>query len=311
MPIPRNPMTQRLWLTGLIPAAFTPLKADGSLNLDAVPALVEHFLRDGVSGLYVCGSTGEGVSLTREERMAVAEAYTAAAARRIPVVVQVGHNSLREARLLAEHAQKIGADAVSATPPMYFKPANTEAVVACMAEVAAGAPDLAFYYYHIPPMTGVNVDMAALNTLGRERIPTWAGVKFSSTSVYDMVAALNAPGAFNFVFGSDEMLLSGLVAGAHGAVGSTYNFAAPLFNKVIAAFQAGDIVAAQRHQLRATTMILTILRHGALPALKAVMSLIGYDCGPTRLPHLPLTSAQVAALRADLDASGFFDWATN
>ena len=132
-------MTKHLWLTGLNPAAFTPLKADGSLNLDAVPALVEHLLRDGVSGLYVCGSTGEGVSLTREERMAVAEAYTAAAARRIPVVVQVGHNSLREARLLAEHAQKIGADAVSATPPMYFKPANTEAVVACLTEVAAGA----------------------------------------------------------------------------------------------------------------------------------------------------------------------------
>lgn len=302
-------MSKHLWLTGLIPATFTPMKADGSLNLSAIPALTEQLLRDGVRGLYVCGSTGEGVSLTREERMAVAEAYVVAAAGRVPVVVQVGHNSLGEARLLAEHAQKIGADGISATPPMYFKPANVEMVVACMAEVAAGAPDLPFYYYHIPPMTGVNVDMAALSELSSERIPTWAGVKFSSTAVHDMMAGLNAPGGFNFVFGSDEMLLSGLIAGAHGAVGSTYNFAAPLFNKLIAALQAGDIAAALRHQQRATAMILTILRHGSTPALKAVMGLIGHDCGPTRLPIAPLTPTQIAALRADLEVSGFFDWA--
>ena len=132
---------------GLIAATYTPLRSNGSLNLDRVPPLVEHLLGDGVGGLYVCGSTGEGVSLTGDERRAVAEAYTAAAAGRVAVIVQVGHNSLAEARSLAEHAQQIGADAISATCPSYFKISTAELLVDCMAEAAAGAPDLPFYYY--------------------------------------------------------------------------------------------------------------------------------------------------------------------
>jgi len=302
--------SNRFRLNGLLPATFTPLHADGSLNLAVVEPIVEHLIRDGVTGLYVCGSTGEGVSLAREERMAAAEAFITAARGRVPVVVQVGHNSLAEARLLAAHAQSAGAAAMSATPPSYFKPPTLAALVASMAEIAAAAPNLPFYYYHIPLMTGVTTNVAVLLRAGGEQIPTLAGVKFSYSAVFDLQAAAAVEdGRYNLLFGSDEMLFSGLCAGAHGAVGTTYNFAAPLFNRIIAAYAACDLPTAQRLQAHAVEMIDLILGYGGVGAFKAVMSFFDLDCGPVRLPLIALTDAQQQSLRQDLAAIGFFDWA--
>ncbi len=165
-------MEKTLKITGLVPAVFTPMHEDGSLNLTMVPVMVEHLLAQGASGLYVNGSTGEGVSLTSSERIAVAEAYVQAAGGRVPVIIQVGHNSLAEARALAAHAQAIGADAISATPPSYFKPGTLDALVDCMAQVSAGAHRLPFYYYHIPSVTGVDLDMVDFLALaGRHAAP--------------------------------------------------------------------------------------------------------------------------------------------
>ena len=299
----------RFWITGLVPATFTPFHADGSLNLGLVEPLVEHLIRDGVTGLYVCGSTGEGISLTREERMATSAAFVAATRKRIPVVVQVGHNSIAEARLLAAHAQSVGADAISATPPSYFKPPTLTALIDSMAEIAAAAPDLPFYYYHIPGMTGVTPNIAALVRDGQASIPTLVGVKFSHTAVFDMQAALAVEdGRYNLLFGSDEMMLSGLCGGAHGAVGSTYNFAAPLFNRIIAAFTARDMPTAQRLQAHAVEMVNVLVRHGGNAAIKSVMAFLDLDCGPVRLPQVALSTAQQEHLRQDLAAIGFFGW---
>src|SRR5262245_50584841 len=178
MPLP-------LRLTGLTAAVFTPLRADGSLHLEQVGPIVEQLLRDGVSGIYAVGSTGEGVSLTTEERQEVAAAYVKAAAGRVPVVVQVGHNSLAEARRLAAHAARGGAAAISATPPTYFKPETTDALVDCLAEITAGAPGLPFYYYHIPAKTGVAVDVTDLLRVGGRRLPTLHGVKFTSPALHE------------------------------------------------------------------------------------------------------------------------------
>ena len=126
-------------LNGLIAATYTPFDENGNLNLSQVPKMVDHLVASKVDGLYVCGSTGEGVSLTSDERRAVAEAYLSAAKESsepaMPVVVQVGHNSLSEAEKLAEHAQAIGATAISANAPSYFKVTNVETLVSCMAKI--------------------------------------------------------------------------------------------------------------------------------------------------------------------------------
>ena len=104
-------------LSGLIPATFTPLNADGSLNLGLIEPMVDFLIGQKLTGLYVCGSTGEGVSLSTAERKTVAAAFVKATRGRVPVILQVGHTSLVEAQELADHAQEIGADAISAVPP--------------------------------------------------------------------------------------------------------------------------------------------------------------------------------------------------
>jgi N-acetylneuraminate lyase len=294
---------------GLVPAVFTPMHMDGSLNLGQIGPIVDQLIAEGVRGLYVCGSTGEGVLLTSEERRAVAEAYVRASAKRIPVIVQVGHNSLAEARGLAEHAQAIGADAISATPPTYFKPESLEMLVRCLSEITAAAPELPFYYYHIPRKTGVEVDAVRFLELCAQKLPSLVGIKYSYFTVFELQACTEVEGGrYNLLFGSDEMLLSGLSAGAHGAVGSTYNFAAPLYQRIIDAFERSDLKEAQRLQGLSVKMIREIMNYEAMPSLKAMMKLIGLDCGASRLPLETLSPDDLEGLRSRLEAIGYFEW---
>jgi len=296
-------------LTGMIAATFTPMRADGALNLNAVPAIVDSLVREEIAGLYVVGSTGEGVSLTGRERREAAEAFVAAAAGRLPVIVQVGHNSLAEARELAAHAQSIGAAAISAVPPSYFKLGDVKTLAACMAEVADGALDTPFYYYHVPHITGVAFSMVEFLRIAADRIPTLSGIKYTGTSVHEMQACLEySDGRFDVLHGVDEMLLAGLAVGARGAVGSTYNYAAPLYKRLWAAFASGDIEEARLWQSRSVAMIRTILPHGGLAGQKAVMQLIGLDCGPARLPVPQLDQSEIEQLRRELETIGYFEW---
>ena len=298
-------------LTGLIAATFTPMHPDGSVNLAPVPAMVEGLLRNGITALYVCGSTGEGPSLTTEERERVAEAFVAAAAGRLPVMVQVGHNSVEDARRLAAHAASAGADALSAVSPSYFIPEGVTALVETLGRITDAAPDLPFYYYHIPRLSGVSLSPLSFLGAAPARMPSLAGVKFSCRDVEVMQECLAFDGGrFNILFGVDEMLLSGLAAGCDGAVGSTYNFLAPLYHEVMRRFAAGDLAGAQAHQLLAARMIAVILRRHANAGIKAAMTLAGVPCGPARLPLSPLTDAEIAGMRDELDALGFAEWSS-
>jgi N-acetylneuraminate lyase len=301
-------MTARL--RGLVAATYTPFKPDRSLDLVAVPPLVERLLAEGVAGLYVCGSTGEGVSLSTPERKQVTEAFIAAAAERVPVVVQVGHNSLAEACDLAAHAQAAGADATSAMPPSYFRPASIGMLVDCSAEIAAAAPALPFYYYHIPAMTGVGLPMVEFLKQAGERISNLAGLKYTANTIheYQECVALDG-GRFDVLYGFDELLLPAVAVGAAGAVGSTFNIAAPLYRRVIESFARGDIEAARAAQLKAVTMINTIARHPFHPAMKLILGWLGTPVGSCRPPLPELSPGDQANLRAGLEASGFFEWA--
>lgn len=296
-------------LTGLTAATYTPLHADGGLNLDLVPAMVDFLERAGVTGIYICGSTGEGMSLAGDERRAVAEAYVRAARGRLNTIVQVGHSSLAEAAQLAAHAQQVAADAISATPPYYFKVDSVEVLADCMAQVASGAPELPFYYYHIPALTGVALDIAAFLSVAGGRIANLVGMKYTASTVFEFQACMDLEGGrFDCVWGCDEMLLSALTVGVRGAIGSTYNIAAPLYRRLIEAFERGDLTEARRLQSLSIQMIRTINRYPFHPAMKQILAMLDIDCGPCRLPLPPMDAAQVTQLRAELDALGFFDW---
>lgn len=295
-------------LPGLVAATFTPLKPNGDLDIAPIPSMVQWLHEQGIRGLYVLGSTGEGVSMTFAERCEAAASFVAAARGKMPVVIQVGCESLQQAGELAAHAQEVGADAISAVSPLYFKPDSVPCLVESMAQIAAQAPKLPFYYYHIPSVTGVGLNMLEFLRLGHDRIPTLRGIKYSSPNVPEYQACLEfAGGEFDILWGTDEMLLSALIVGAKGAVGSTYNYAAGVYHKLLQAFQAGDMEAARRWQAKSQAIVRAFVPYGPRAAQKAIMGMVGHDCGPARLPLVSLSPERSAALRADLEAVGFFE----
>lgn len=302
-------MSQYPPLTGLIAAPFTAFHADGSLNLPLIEKQTASLIANGVAGAFVCGTTGEGASLTTAERMQAAERWQSAAGEALRIIVHVGHASLAECRALAAHAQKIGAAGVGCLAPFFFKPSSVEDLVLYCAEVAAAAPELPFYFYHIPSMTGVNFPAAEFLRAAANRIPNLAGIKFTFENLMDYADCVRFEGGrYDILFGRDEILLAGLSLGARGAIGSTYNFAAPVYHRIIAAFEKGDIATAQTEQARANAMISAFLRFGGLPAGKAIMKMIGIDCGPVRLPLRTLTAVSEAKLREELERAGFFEF---
>lgn len=294
-------------IKGIVAATFAAYHADGSINTEIIPTLVDKLVADGLSGVYICGTNGEGPNLTVEERMAVAEAYVKAAARRIMVLVHVGHTSIAESRKLAAHAAKIGADAISSVAAFYFKPVSVQNLVDCMAQIASGAPDLPFYYYHMPTLTGVGMDMVEFLTLGEKSISNLAGIKYTASTVHEFQACLNYKnGKFQALFGYDEMLLPALAVGAVGAIGSTYTFAAPVYLSIIKHFRDGNLDEARRLQGCVVDFIRCIIKHPSIAAQRAIMKMLGTDMGKPRLPLTALSDAAYEQLRNDLKAVGFF-----
>ncbi len=297
-------------LHGLIAAPHTPFAADGSLNLAIVEKQAAHLLANRVTTAFVGGTTGETHSLALAERRALAQRWTEVA-RGTPlrVIVHAGSNCLADARVLAAQAQELGATAVAAMAPSYFKPASVDALVSCMADIASAAPALPFYYYEIPMFTGIVLSPSEFLEKGAQRIPNLAGLKFTSNNMVEYQLCLRAAGGkFDVAFGYDEMLLAALALGARGAVGSTYNFAAPVYHRVIAAFERGDLDAARREQFHSVQLVQVLYRYGFMGATKAVMAMLGVDVGPARLPIASLTAEQAGKLRGDLEKLGFFEW---
>jgi N-acylglucosamine 2-epimerase len=298
-------------LRGLVAATYTPMDDSGNLKLEIVGPMVESLIDAGVGALYVCGTTGEGTSLTTDERKNVLEAYFEASDSRLPVVAQVGHNCLADSRKLAEHAQKLGIAAFSANAPSYFKCNSVDLLVESMAQICETAPELPFYYYHIPVMTGQRFDMVEFLNLGGEKIPNLVGVKYSDHLLPDFQAAGSVDnGRFDIVWGCDDMFLGALATGARGAIGSTYNIAAPWHCQIIESFEAGDIDTAKRFQAKSVELVRTIARYPFHPAMKQILKMMGHDFGPCRLPQARLTNAQVDSLRVDLEKIGFFERTT-
>ena len=296
-------------LTGLIAAPHTPFGPDGELALAVIPRQAGLLAHNGVAGAFVCGTTGEGYSLTVAERKAVVAAWRSATPPGMKLVVHAGHLCLGDSCALARHAQEVGADAIATIAPNFFKPPGAAELVAWCRQIAAAAPNLPFYYYHMPVMTGVGISVTDFLIQAGGQIPTLAGVKFTHEDLMDYGRAMQvANGRYAMLFGRDEILLAGLSLGAVGAVGSTYNFAAPLFRRLIKAYDAGDLAAARREQGRARDFITIVHRHGGLAAGKLVMKLIGVDCGPVRPPLRQLTAEREQSLRDELERVGFFDY---
>ncbi len=295
---------------GLVAATHTPFHTDGSLNLSIVEKQSAMLQSDGVRYAFIGGTTGESSSLTLDERLQLADCWSRVArGTDLKLIVHVGSNCLDDSVCLAKQAQQLGAAAVSAVAPSYFKPGNVQALVDSMSKIASAAPELPFYYYEIPTMTGISVSPSDFLDAAAPRIPSLSGIKFTSSNLMEYQLCRNhSDGKFDIPFGFDEMLLPALSLGAIGAVGSSYNFAGPIYRRVMQAFANNDFEAARAEQMRAVKVIKLLASYGYMAAAKTVMKLRGVDVGPPRLPIAALTSDQQAALHRDLDQLGFYTW---
>ncbi|YCM44420.1 dihydrodipicolinate synthase family protein [Verrucomicrobiaceae bacterium 227] len=302
-------MIAPLMMRGLVAAVVTPMDDAGELNLGLVPQIVDHLESNGITGIYIAGSTGEGMSLTDEERRATAEAFVTEARGRMKSFVQVGHNSLKASAELAGHAEAIGADAVSATPTGYFKASGEVELVEGLREIVEAAPKTPFYYYHIPLLSGMNLDPMKLTQRAVERLPTFCGIKYSDGgTLYNLPLLEKVAPELEFLAGSDEAYLMSVAQGFRSAVGSTYNYAAPIYDRVREAVEAGNLAEARIWQDRALRMLELMFGTCGRSSLKAMMAMVGIDCGPVRRPIDPAGPGQLAALKEGLEKMGWFDW---
>ena len=269
-------------LYGIMPALMTAFDENG-IDTARMGQLVKKHAGDGVHGFYVGGSSGEMVLCSVDERKKVLETVMENKGD-LAVIAHVGCLSTKETVLLSAHAKECGADAVSSVTPLYFKYSFAE--VKNYYKRIAEASELPVIIYNIPGLTGTAYGYDQLCEL--LEIEGVAGMKFTSSDFFLLNRLVNTYPEKVFYNGSDEMLLSGLAAGAQGGIGTTYNFMPDLMVKIYSLARENKTEEAKIIQSVANKAIATILRHGVLPACKHMISLYGIPYGECREPFMPL-----------------------
>ena len=296
-------------IKGLIDAPFTPFHEDGSLNLAPIPEYAALLARNGLKGVFINGSSGEGYMLTEEERMQLAEAWMAAVPEDFKVIVHVGSTSVMSSRRLAEHAQKIGAWGIGAMATPFPKIGSIEQLCRYCEEIASAAPELPFYYYHIPAFNGAFLSMYDFLKAVDGRIPNFAGIKYTFESLYEYNRCRRyQKGKIDMLHGQDETILPCLaMGGAQGGIGGTTNYNGRCLTGILEAWEKGDLEKARQLQDFAQDVIDVICNfRGNIVGGKRIMKLIGLDLGPNRVPFMSVTKEEEQELRRQLEAIDFF-----
>ena len=290
-------------IEGVITALITPFDDRGKLNLGMVKPLVDYNLGHGISGFFVCGSTGEGILLSPDERRALAAEVIQCNAGRGIVMIHVGTLDTATACSLARHAGEIDADAVSAIPPFYYQ-VDDPAVCQHFRSIAQ-ATSLPTFIYHIPGSTGHR--LTADFVLKCREEPNIVGMKFSDSDLYLMRAIMDAAGPdFITLSGFDQMMLPALAMGAAGAVGNNQNVMPQMFVRTYDACRAGRWDEAQNIFAELIRFYTILKRYDTRKTSKRVMRMLGLDCGAPRPPINWLSDEADQQLKEELRAAGFF-----
>ena len=286
--------------SGAWPALVTPFTAEDTVNVAVLRELVEYLIDKQVGGFYVCGGTGEGLFMLPEERKLVTETVVDQVNGRVPVIAHVGSMVVGDAVQLAKHAQEVGAAGISSVIPPMFQ--NSESLYTYFARVGAAAPDIPLLTY----IFGGPTDAVALMRQLME-IPTVAGAKYTGPNMYEFREIVELRGDNWSIFsGMDEQCIYAAMQGACGNIGSTLNYIPGIYREIHNSYKMGDIAQGQKLQVRANQVTRVLFSFGFFGALKAVMRMLGFDCGKPRLPHLPFAEEKRDDLRAQLEAIDFF-----
>ncbi len=297
-------------INGHIVAPFTPLNSDASLNPGMIQPYAEFVIRNHMDGVFLCGSSGEGALFSRAERIRIAETWMEAAGERLKIIIHTGGTNLVDQQYLAAHARDIGAYAIAAMAPMFLGPKRVDELGPFCKLISQAAPELPFYYYHIPGLNGINLPVLDLLKYADEHIPNFAGVKYTHDNMYEFDQCFRFRNyKYDLLHGLDETYLSGLSYGCNSGVGGTYNHCFGLYRDMKKAFDSGDMSVARELQHQSHLFINVLHKYrGNIMGGKRMMKFLGIDCGPNRLPLQTITHEEEKSMKKELEEIGFFDY---
>ncbi|AFL85757.1 dihydrodipicolinate synthase/N-acetylneuraminate lyase [Belliella baltica DSM 15883] len=296
-------------ISGLIAATFSPFDKGDKLNLDLIPKYKKMLVSNQVKGAFICGTTGESSSTSVEEKTQLIQKWALQQEDDFKVIAMVSGTNQSEGIFLAKEANKAGIYGISVNAPYYFKTATVRQLVDFIKPIAAAAPNQALYFYHIPVLTNVNLDMLEFLEIAGNEIENFAGIKYTHNDLMEFNRCLRfKDGKYDVLWGWDETCLAGLAMGAKGAVGSTYNFAAPLYNRIFEEFERGDFENARALQELSIDFISLYAKFGGAATGKAIMNIIGFDCGSFRAPIKRLDVSEIHSLKILLEELGVFEY---
>ncbi len=285
---------------GIMPALVTPLNEDESLNVTELHKLIDYLVGKGADGFYIGGATGEGILLPREVREELATEAVNAIKGRGSSIVHIASINFKEAIELAKQAERAGADAISAIPPIYF---------------AYDEDDIFNYYKKLASV--VSIPLMAYNTMAAGfsvsaefaarlfTIDNVTSIKWTNPNYFNMMRIKELThGEMNVINGPDEMLLCGLSMGADGGIGSTYNVMCERFVKLYKAFKNNKLEEAKNEQNEINEIINVLIKHKVIPATKATLKMMGLNAGEAVFPMKHYTNEEFLELRRELEAVG-------
>jgi len=290
-------------IQGVYTAFVSPVDEDGGIRKDVLCALMDWQIKQGMQGFYLTGATGEGSQMSEAARMELVETAIRHNGGRVKNVVHVAAASMAAAKRLALQAKAAGADALSATPPPTCAYSESE-LYDYYAELSS-VTDLPFvvyaqHYFKQSDLTGFFERLM--------KLPHIAGLKYTRSSYYEMnlLTRLNG-GDINVINGPDETLLCGLVMGADGGIGSTYNVMPAQFRRIFEAWKAGDLAEAKKAQEAVNDVITVVIRHGVIPTVKFMLTLHGFEVGYVEKPGRRFDGEEQKEIVNELKAAGYYD----
>lgn len=283
-------------LRGVMTALLTPFDKNQRLDGDSLRRLVRFNLSQGVDGLYVGGSTGEAFMQTAAEREEVLEIVADEAKGKATLIAHVGTVSTTESQQLARSASRYGYDAVSAVTPFYY-PFSFEEHCDHYRAIIDSAEGLPMVVYNIPALSGVKLSLEQINTL--VMLPGVRALKQTSGDLYQMEQIRRAQPELVLYNGYDEIFASGILAGADGGIGSTYNVMGWRYQRIVRAIEAGEIAEAQHLQSDCNEVIDLLIKTGVFRGLKTLLHYMDVVSVPLcRRPFAPVDEAWLPQLKA-------------
>ena len=276
----------------IIPALITPFDKDMNVDYSVLRRLVRWNLQQGATGFYVCGSSGEFLALSLNERKRIVETVREEADSQM-VICHVGAVRFADAVELAQHAERAGVDYISTIPPIYYQYGERE--IQDYFRAIASSVSIPCIVYNVPAFAKTNLSVSFFADLLRDSC--FGGIKFTSYDLFGFERIIQNCNGKKIFIGHDEIFLPALCLGASGGIGSTFNFMASKFSSIASCLEENRMEEARKVQADVNAIVEVLLAVGIFPGIKQILKELGFDCGSCRKPFNELSEEAVAKLK--------------